>query len=505
MRRIGRSFLLWQRAFAARHSFPLKGRLRRLAVLGGFVAVMAGAAAVAIVAAPRLTATAPSVRTVVEPAVLPDLLPLIAAAASDAPVETRHAVLGKSETLLSVLARLGIRDPEARAFIESTPGTRPLLTPAAGQFVTAGVLEDGRLAFLRLHIAGADDTARRVEVVREGHVFRATNAPFLYTTEHTLASGSFKKSLAATLAALKVPADVAEQLEEVWIGADNPIKSLREGDSLRLVYERRFADGEFVRNGRLLAVQTVRGDAVREAFWYAGAGSGGYYTIEGRSASQTFMRVPLDVQDVSSEFAPLRRHPVTGVLRAHNGTDLRAPSGSRIFAAADGVVTRVAYEAKGYGRYVAIDHGLGRTTLYAHMSRVERGLKKGRRVEKGQVIGYVGMTGLATGPHLHYELMLDGVQINPKTADLPDTENLSPYQTAQLRAAAAPLLERFEEAAAAEKRPSPEALKLAAAEKAAEASRLEAERDAALEARGEDEAGRVNESGDAKDLPEKTK
>ena len=177
--------------------------------------------------------------------------------------------------------------------------------------------------------------------------------------------------------------------------------------------------------------------------------------------------MPLDFKDVSSEFAPLRRHPVTGVLRPHNGTDFRAPSGSRILAAADGRVTRVAYEARGYGHYVQIDHGLNRTTLYAHMRRVAKGIRPGVIVKKGDEIGYVGMTGLATGPHLHYELQIDGVQINPATADLPDTENLSAYQLAQLRASAQPLIERFERAALDEGRPSPQALMAKQAQKSA--------------------------------------
>ena len=189
-----------------------------------------------------------------------------------------------------------------------------------------------------------------------------------------------------------------------------------------------------------------------------------------------FLRVPLDIKDVSSEFAPLRRHPVTGVLRPHNGTDLRAPQGSRVLAAADGRVTKVAYEAKGYGNYVQIDHGLGRTTLYAHMRRVQKGVRPGVLVKKGQLIGLVGRTGLATGPHLHYELMIDGVQINPATADLPDTENLSAYQLAQLRARALPIQKMFEDAAREEGLPSPEKLLAEAREKeeaAAEAAARE--------------------------------
>ena len=257
-----------------------------------------------------------------------------------------------------------------------------------------------------------------------------------------------------------IPADIAEQLKVVWEGADNPVRTLKQGDSLRLVFERKFAGGDFIRNGQLLAVQVVSGEDVHEAYWFENdSRAGGFYTLAGRASQQTFMRVPLDVKDVSSEFAPLRRHPVTGVVRPHNGTDFRAPSGSRIFAAADGVVTFVGYERKGYGRYVKIDHGLGRTTLYAHMSRITKNLRAGQKVERGDVIGYVGRTGLATGPHLHYELMFDGVQINPRTADLPDTENLTAFQVAQLKTIARPIQARFDLLAESESLPVPTVLR----------------------------------------------
>ena len=169
--------------------------------------------------------------------------------------------------------------------------------------------------------------------------------------------------------------------------------------------------------------------------------------------------LPLEVQDVSSEYAPLRRHPVTGIVRSHNGTDFRAPSGTRIFAASNGVVTLRRYEARGYGRYIKIDHGLGRTTLYAHMSKVAPGIRVGARVKKGDVIGYVGATGLVTGPHLHYELMFNDVQVNPKTADLPDTENLSNYQLAQMHAQADVWLKAFDKFAEEEGESLPSVLK----------------------------------------------
>ena len=380
------------------------------------------------------------------------------------------------DTLLSLFAKLGIRDDAAFEFIAKNPLAQPLLAPQAGQFFTSGISEDGTLYYLRLYMEGphADDS-KTIELVRDGMDFSIRTLPFSFETKETAASGVFSKSLYATAKEMGLPRSITEQIQNVWDGAAvNPVKNMKKGDSLRVVYEKKFADGTFVRNGRLLAVQVVRGDDVKEAFWFDEGTTGSFYMLNGQSASQTFMRVPLDVKDVSSEFSPLRRHPVTGVVRPHNGTDLRAPSGSRIFAASDGVITFVGYEKKGYGRYLKIDHGLGRTTVYAHMSKFAKGMKKGRRVEKGQVIGYVGMTGLATGPHLHYELLLNGVQINPKTADLPDTENLSAYKLAQLTAIVRPICEQFDEFARTEGRPLPSDLKKAAAE---EKLRAEAEAD----------------------------
>ena len=238
---------------------------------------------------------------------------------------------------------------------------------------------------MRLYLDGARaDNSRTIEVSRIGRELISNVLPFTFSTMETLVSGDAVGNLDATARELHIPESVTDQLRAVWIGADDPVEHLSAGSSLRLVYEKKYADGRFVRNGQLLAAQIVDASGVHEAFWFSdGRGAGSFYTLDGRSASQTFLRVPLYFKDVSSEFAPLRRHPVTGVLRPHNGTDFRAPSGSRILAAADGRVTRVAYEARGYGHYVQIDHGLNRTTLYAHMRRVAKGIRPGVIVKKG--------------------------------------------------------------------------------------------------------------------------
>lgn len=467
--RLGRAALTFARSIAVR--LGLKPEAVRSRALAAGLLTVGTALSVSLLAAlgPALAPHTVEAHPMEIAVAAPDLSSEIGAVSRLGTYTPKHYEISSSDTIFSLFAKLGIHDDQARDYIFTQQRLTPFLAPQPGQHVTAGVSNAGQLEYMRLYLDGArEDNSRTIEVSRIGRELISNVLPFTFSTMETRVSGDAVGNLDATARELHIPESVTDQLRAVWGGADDPVEHLTAGSSLRLVYEKKYADGRFVRNGQLLAAQIVDASGVHEAFWFSdGRGAGSFYTLDGRSASQTFLRVPLDFKDVSSEFAPLRRHPVTGVLRPHNGTDFRAPSGSRILAAADGRVTRVAYEARGYGHYVQIDHGLNRTTLYAHMRRVAKGIRPGVIVKKGDEIGYVGMTGLATGPHLHYELQIDGVQINPATADLPDTENLSAYQLAQLRASAQPLIERFERAALDEGRPSPQALLAKQAQKSA--------------------------------------
>ena len=270
-----------------------------------------------------------------------------------------------------------------------------------------------------------------------------------------MANGVVSGSPDTSLLNAGVPAKIVEQMHSAFDFDRDVVSQLQRGDAFRLIYETKFAEGSFVRHGRLQAMQHDHDGKTTELFRFDNDNAGGnFYDAEGNISRRTFMRVPLDVQSVTSEFSPMRRHPVTGVLRPHLGTDFRAPWGAVVRAAADGTV-EFAGVGTCYGNYIRIAHGPGILTLYAHLSSIDPHVKKGTKVKYGEVIGRVGQTGLATGPHLHYELMIDGVQITPRTADLPATENLSPYPLAQLRAQTADIQARFEEAAEREGKPSP--------------------------------------------------
>ena len=203
---------------------------------------------------------------------------------------------------------------------------------------------------------------------------------------------------------------------------------LREGDEFSVLYEQKFQDGEYVNDGRVLAAEFVNQGKTHRAVWFQSQDGEvqGYFTPEGKGMRKAFLRAPLDFTRVSSVFNPRRVHPISGRVRAHKGVDYAAPTGTPIWAAGDG---RVEFTGRkgGYGNVVMIDHGKGISTVYGHMSRFGKSARAGTRVKQGDIIGYVGMTGAATGPHLHYEYRVNGVHKNPATIPMPRTEIPSTY------------------------------------------------------------------------------
>ena len=194
------------------------------------------------------------------------------------------------------------------------------------------------------------------------------------------------------------------------------------------------------RDGDILAVEFVNGgDAYRAVRFTAPDGTAAYYTPQGHSLRKAFIRAPVTFTRISSRFNPSRRHPVLNRLRAHKGVDYAAPTGTPVHAAGDGKVRFVGRKG-GYGNIVEIDHSGGVTTVYGHLSKFARGLSRGDRVRQSDVIAYVGMTGLATGPHLHYEYLVRGVHKDPQKVPLPKAEPVPAALLADFRRSTGPLL-----------------------------------------------------------------
>ncbi len=417
-----------------------------LVALGVFCALPVAATAALYLSIPDETLSkAPRQVLTSEVVRLPDLRSQIAAIES-VPEPIAHDIFVRpAETLSSLLARLSIRDAQAERFITMHPEAGALVYPHAGQFVSAVAREDGRLQDLKLYLdSSVTDRGTLVHVSRgDDDKLSLAVAPYSYDVELTMVNGFVGASVDESLKQNGVPQTVVQQMHSAFDYDRDLVSDLRRGDAYRLIYETKFAEGNFVRYGRLLAMQLDHDGKTTELFWFGNDGVGGnYYDAHGNISRRIFMRVPLDVKSVSSEFSPLRKHPVTGVVRPHYGTDFRAPWGALVRAAADGVVS-FAGVGTGWGNYIRIDHGPDIQTLYAHLSSIDKSVKKGAVVKHGQVIGRVGQTGLATGPHLHYELKMDGVQINPMTVRLPDEGTLSPYRYAQMEVLIAPLRARL--------------------------------------------------------------
>jgi len=204
---------------------------------------------------------------------------------------------------------------------------------------------------------------------------------------------------------------------------------IREGDEFGVLYEQNFQDGKYISDGRVLAAEFVNAGKVHRAVWFESADGKvkGYFSPDGHGMRKAFLRAPVDFTRISSRFSLHRLHPISGIVRAHKGIDYAAPIGTPIRAAGSGRV-EFAGRRGGYGNAVILNHGNGVTTLYGHMSRIAPATRMGRRMEQGEVIGFVGSTGASTGPHLHYEYRINGVHKNPASVTMPRTELPDQYK-----------------------------------------------------------------------------
>jgi murein DD-endopeptidase MepM/ murein hydrolase activator NlpD len=215
------------------------------------------------------------------------------------------------------------------------------------------------------------------------------------------------------------------------------VLDIREGDRFMLVYEKLYREGEFLRDGNILAATFINQGERYQAVYFDNGETADYYAPDGRNMRKAFLRAPLNFAYISSGFNPKRMHPVLKRIRPHNGIDYYAPKGTPVYAAGEGVVSRSDY-SRTNGHHVFIKHANGIETKYLHFT--SREVKQGQRVRQGQTIGYVGSTGLATGPHLHYEFVVNGEHRNPRTVPLPKVEPLQGDRLTAFRAQSGPML-----------------------------------------------------------------
>jgi murein DD-endopeptidase MepM/ murein hydrolase activator NlpD len=352
----------------------------------------------------------------------------------------REERIQRGDTVASVLARLNVNDPAAVAYLLQAKDVRSLYQLIPGRSIRVVTTEDGGLESLSY----VNTDGRRLHVKRGELGFSASEE--VPSTEQWVmqSSGEIETSLFAATDVAGVPEMVAVQLAEIFSSDIDFHRDLRRGDRFSVVYEALAADGEFVGFGRVLSAEFVnQGNVFRAVYFRDSQGRSGYYTPDGRNMRKAFLRSPIEFSRVTSGFSNSRFHPVLKTWRAHKGIDYGAPTGTRVRATADGYVT-FAGRKGGYGNMVTVRHPNGYSTLYAHLSGFAEGVRQGKRVIQGEVVGFVGSTGLATGSHLHYEFHVNGVHQNPMRLAMPPGPPITTQLRPEFEEAARPLFARLD-------------------------------------------------------------
>lgn len=372
---------------------------------------------------------------------LPAAPAVLEAASAAGAGEWSTLTVSPGQTLGRIFAEQGLSVALMHRLISESPQGPALTRLRAGQRLE--LLRHGDSGALEAIRFDPSETARVTIRVEEGRILTETSERPI-ERRIQVGTGIVESSLFAAGDDAGIGDATIIQMAKI-LGYDIDFaRDIRRGDRFAVVYEELYQEGERLRGGEILAVTFVNDGKRHTAIRYRDAnGTVEYYTADGRPLRKAFLRTPVEFSRISSRFSMGRMHPILGRMRAHRGVDYAAPTGTPIMASGNGVVTFRGWQS-GYGNTVIIDHGNRKTTLYAHLSRFAGDLRKGQRVRQGQTIGFVGMTGLATGPHLHYEFRVDGVHRDPLTVVLPPADPLSGRALADFRAAAAPLVAKLD-------------------------------------------------------------
>jgi murein DD-endopeptidase MepM/ murein hydrolase activator NlpD len=366
-----------------------------------------------------LEAVAPTPTSLPQPLnLLSSTANLDAASAPLAPLTLyRTDATRSNDTAEALLRRLGVVDPAAAAFVKSDAASRAALLSRPGRVVTVETDSNNRLVKLqarwtRDELPTFDRLVLERSTLGSGAQFtsKTETAPLVAGTR--LAGGVIRSSLYAATDDARIPDAVATQIAELFAGDIDFYRALRKGDRFNVVYETLQADNEPLRSGRVISAEFVNQGKTYQAVWFQEPGTKGqYYTLEGNSLRKAFLASPLEFSRITSGFGG-RIHPISRSFRDHKGVDYAAPTGTPVRSVGDGVIAFAGRQG-GYGNVIEVKHRDGKSTLYAHLSRI--GVTLNQKVEQGDVIGAVGTTGYSTGPHLHFEFRVSGVHHDPLT------------------------------------------------------------------------------------------
>jgi len=323
----------------------------------------------------------------------------------------------RGDNLSVIFARYGISPQSLHSILSLGDDTKTLKRIHPGQTIKLELAEQSKLLELMYDM----DPVRSLRVWQNGDDGFKSNLierPVEHRTEHS--AGVITSSLFEAAQQAGMSDRMTMELAGIFGWDIDFALDIRDGDSFSVIYDDLYVGGKRLRHGDILAAEFVnQGTAYRAVRFTDANGHSDYYSPDGKSMRKAFLRTPVQFSRISSYFSTARYHPILNRIRAHKGVDYAAPIGTPVKATGDGKVV-AAGRRGGYGNAIELQHGARYSTLYGHLSRFARGIHRGAHVHQGQIIGYVGMTGLATGPHLHYEFRIDGVHRNPLKVKLPD-------------------------------------------------------------------------------------
>lgn len=359
--------------------------------------------------------------------------------ARPASIDTLTLSVRRGDTLELLFRRAGLDLNDLAVILQQEPARRSLHLLKPGDQVE--VQTNGpNVVQLNRDI----DISSRLVVRRVGDGYAAQVVPLSFETQRVESQGRIESSLFQAGADARISDAAIMKLAAIFASEIDFVLDIREGDEFTVLYDQFWRDGKQVGEGEIIAAEFLnQGVRYRAVRYQSPDGRADYYTPEGRSLRKAFVRAPLAFSRVSSGFNPHRMHPILHTIRAHTGTDYAAPTGTPVHAPGDG---RVAFRGRkgGYGNVVILQHPGNVSTVYGHLSAFARTTREGRHVAQGDVIGFVGMTGLATAPHLHYEYRINGVPVNSRTVKLPDAQPVNSAYRADFMRASAPLLQRLD-------------------------------------------------------------
>lgn len=366
-------------------------------------------------------------------------LPAVPRTADSSAAFWRNERVQRGDTVAELLRRLNVDDPAASNYVRNNKAAESLRRLATGKDVQAETTADGSLLALRY----LNNNGNQVVIEKSGNSFRVSTLPQQTEQRIFMRTGEISSTLYAATDAAGLPDPAANQMAEIFGGDIDFHRDLRKGDKFAVIYEMTYSGGQPVRTGNILAAEFInQGREYRALYYETAPNRSGYYNPNGKSVRKAFLRSPLEFSRISSGFSLSRMHPVLNTWRSHKGVDYAAPIGTKVKATADGVVTFVGQQG-GYGNVVMVSHQGIYNTVYGHLSRFASGIQRGQRVAQGEIIGYVGKTGLASGPHLHYEFKINGAQRDPLRVALPDAKPISEQQKAAFQEAILAMNERL--------------------------------------------------------------